>query len=231
VELANAHLFYDFDWPAAEREFKRALELNPSYAAAHEYYAWYLIDMGRSAESLVEARKAEQLDPLSAEDVYVAGWFLHFSGRYADSVAEIDKCLELDPNLWIAYYIQGQAYEHLGRFPQSLAVLKKSQQIFDSNPSLPLAEEARVYAFSSRQGDALRTLDRLLALSKRMQVSKYPIATVYAALRDEGQAFAYLNRAYDEHSFMLGFLKVDPALGPLRSDPRFQDLLRRMRLQ
>jgi serine/threonine-protein kinase len=231
VELASAHLFYDFDWPAAEREFKRALELNPNYAPAHEYYAWYLIDMGRSAESLAEARKAEQLDPLSAEDVYVAGWFLQFSGRYADSVAEIDKCLELDPNLWIAYYIQGQAYEQLGRFPQALAVLKKSQRIFDSNPSLPLAEEARVYALSSRRSDALRTLDRLLALSKRMQVSKYPIATVYAALRDKGQAFVYLNRAYDEHSFMLGFLKVDPALDPLRSNPRFQDLLQRMKLQ
>jgi Tfp pilus assembly protein PilF len=108
VELASAHLFYDFDWTSAEREFKRALELNPNYAAAHEYYAWYLIDMGRSAESLAEIRKAEQLDPLSAEIVYLAGWLLHFSGRYADSVAEIDKCSELDPNLWVAYYIQGQ---------------------------------------------------------------------------------------------------------------------------
>lgn len=112
-----------------------------------------------------------------------------------------------------------------------MAVLTKSQQIFDSNPSLPLAEKARVYALSGRRGDALQTLDRLLALSKRTQVSKYPIAAVYAALGDKGQAFAYLNRAYDEHSFMLGFLRVDPALDPLRSDPRFRELLRRMELQ
>jgi len=123
------------------------------------------------------------------------------------------------------------AYEQLGRFPEALAVLTKSQQIFDSNPSLPLAEKARVYALSGRRGDALQTLDRLLALSKRTQVSKYPIAAVYAALGDKGQAFAYLNRAYDEHSFMLGFLRVDPALDPLRSDPRFRELLRRMELQ
>jgi tetratricopeptide (TPR) repeat protein len=194
VELANAHLFYDFDWPAAEREFKRALELNPNYAGAREYYAWYLTDMGRSAESLAEIRKAEQLDPLSAENVYLAGWFLFYSRRYADSVAEIDRCLELDPNLWIAYYIQGQAYEQMGRFPEALAVLKKSEQIFDSNPSLPLAEEARVYALSGRRADAVQTLDRLLALSKRTQVSKYPIATVYAALGDKRQAFAFLDR-------------------------------------
>ena len=113
VELGTAHLFYDFDWPAAEREFRRAMELNPNYASAHEYYAWYLIDMGRSAESLAEIRKAEQLDPLSAEIVYLAGWFLHYSGRYADAVTETDKCLELDPNMWTAYLIQGQAYEQL----------------------------------------------------------------------------------------------------------------------
>ena len=86
------------------------------------------------------------------------------------------------------------------------------------------------YALSGRRGDALQTLDRLLALSKRTQVSKYPIAAVYAALGDKGQAFAYLNRAYDEHSFMLGFLRVDPALDPLRSDPRFNALLARLGL-
>src|SRR5271165_627636 len=108
VELGNAHLFYDFDWPSAERELKRALELNPNYAAAHEYYGCYLIDMGRNVESLAEIRKAEQLDPLSAEIDYLAGWFLLHSRRYADAVTELNKSLELDPNLWVAYFFQGQ---------------------------------------------------------------------------------------------------------------------------
>jgi tetratricopeptide (TPR) repeat protein len=173
VELASAHLFYDFDWPAAEREFKRALELSPNYAGAHEYYAWYLMDMGRSEESIAEIRKAEQLDPLSAENAYLAGWVLFYSGRYPESVAEINKCLELDPNLWVAYFIQGQVYEQRGRFPEALAALKKSKEILGDNPSPPLAEEARVYALSGRRADALQALDRLLVLSRRTQVSKY----------------------------------------------------------
>jgi len=221
---------YDFDWPSVEREFKRALELKPNYAPAHEFYAWYLIEMGRSAESLAAIRKAEQLDPLSAEDLYMAGWFLLLSGAYTDSVIEINKSLELDPNLWISDWIQGQAYEQLGRFPEVLSVLKKSQKVLGDNPSPPLAEEARVYALSGHRGDALKTLDRLLALSKRTQVSKYTIATVYAALGDKENAFAYLAKAYEEHSFLLGMMKVDPALAPLRTDARFQNLLKRMNL-
>ena len=230
VDLGSVLIQYSWDWPAAEREFKRALELNPNYAAAHEIYAWYLIEMGRSDESLTEIGKAAQLDPLSAEIPYMAGWFLYYSRRYAEALTEARKSLELDPNLWIAYFIQGQACEQLGQFPEALAALKKSQEILGDNPSPPLAEEARVYALSRRRDDALRTLNRLLALAKRTQVSNYAIATVYAAQGDREQALARLNQAYEEHSFLMGFLKVDPGFDPLRSDPRFQDLLRKMHL-
>lgn len=231
VELGGVHLFYDFDWGSAEREFRRALDLNPNYAIAHAWNAWYLIYMGRSSEGLAEARKAVQLDPLSAENQYLTGWFLFYSRRYAEALTEVNKALELDPSLWVSYFIQGQCYQQLGRFPEALAALKKSQEILGDNPSPPLAGEARVYALSGRRADALRTLDRLLALSQRTQVSKYAIATVYAALGDKDQAFARLNQAYDEHSFLLGSLQVDPELDPLRSDPRFQGLLQRMKLQ
>jgi tetratricopeptide (TPR) repeat protein len=229
VELGMAHLSYDFDWAAAEREFRRALELNPNYAAAHEYYAWYLIEMGRREEGLAESRRAGQLDPLYPEIAFEAGWFLIHSRRFNDALTELNKARELDPNLWATYHFQGQAYQQLGRFPEALAALKKSQQILGENPSPPLAEEARVYALSGRPADARRSLDRLLALAQRTQVSKYAIATVYAALGEKDQAFARLNQAYDEHSFLLGFLKVDPELDGLRSDPRFQELLLKMK--
>jgi eukaryotic-like serine/threonine-protein kinase len=231
VELGTAHLFYDFDWPAAERELKRAMELNPNYAPGHEYHGWYLISMGRNAESLAAMRRAQQLDPLSAEIDYETGWFLLFSRRYAEALVELDKALELDPDLWVAYFFKGQAYEQMRRWPEALAALKKSEQILGDNPSPPLAEEARVYALSGRRGEAAQTLDRLLALSKKTQVSKYAIATVYASLGDKDRAFATLDQAYDEHSFLLGFLKVDPALDPLRADPRFRNLLGKMKLQ
>jgi adenylate cyclase len=112
-----------------------------------------------------------------------------------------------------------------------LAALSKAEEILGANPSPALAEKARVYALSGQRDEARRALDRLLTLGKSVQVSKYVSATVYAALGDKDQAFQNLDRAYEEHSFLLGFLKVDPAVDPLRADARFGVLLRKMKLQ
>jgi tetratricopeptide (TPR) repeat protein len=117
----------------------------------------------------------------------------------------------------------------MGRYPEALTALKKGEEILGDNPSPVLAEEARVYALSGRRAEALQTLNRLLDLSKRMQVSKYVIATVYVSLGDNDKAFEYLGRAVEEHSFLLGFLKIDPEMDPLRKDARFAQLLQRMR--
>ena len=228
VELGSLHLFYDFDWASAEREFKRALELNPNYPPAHEYYAWYLIGMGRRDEGLAEIRRAGQLDPLSAEIVFEEGWFLIHSRRYSEAVTQLSKGRELDPNLWVTYFVQGQALEQLRQFPEAITALEKSRQILGPNGSPPLAEEARAYAMAGRRDEALQALARLLTLSRQTQVSKFAIATVYAALGDKDRAFARLNQAYEEHSFLLDFLKVDPALDPLRADARFAVLVRKM---
>jgi serine/threonine protein kinase/tetratricopeptide (TPR) repeat protein len=228
VELGSLHMFYTFDWASAEREYKRALELNPSYAPAHEYYAWLLIGLGHREEGLAEIRRAEQLDPLSVEIGFEEGSFLILSRRYAEALIQLNKARELDPDQWATYYEQGQALEQLGRAPEALAALKKSEQILGANPSPPLAEEARVYALTGRRDEAMRALDRLLALAQKTQVSKYAVATVYAALGDKDQAFARLNQAYEEHSFLLDFVKVDPELDPLRADPRFHELVRKM---
>jgi eukaryotic-like serine/threonine-protein kinase len=231
VELASAHMFFDFNWDAADQHFHRALELNPNYAPAHEYYGWRLIEMGNQNEGLAQIRKAAELDPLSAEIAFEEAWFLLLSRRYTDALTAANKCLELDPQQWMAYYIRGQAYEQLGRYPEALAALSKAEEILGANPSPALAEKARVYALSGQRDEARRALDRLLALGKSVQVSKYVIATVYAALGDKDHAFQNLDRAYEEHSFLLGFLKVDPAVDPLRADARFGVLLRKMKLQ
>lgn len=195
VELGNLLLFYAFDWESARREYGRALDLNPDYAPAHEYKAWYLLATGRRDESLVEIQKAEELDPLSAEISSYAGWILFYSRLYDDAVAELHKCLDLDPAYWPGYYLLGQSYNQLGRFPEALAALQKAQEIMGENPSAPLAESVRSYALSSRRADALMALNHLLAISKRVQVSRYLIATVYASLGDKDRAFLHLEQA------------------------------------
>ena len=151
---------------------------------------------------------------------------LYADRRNDEAVIQLRKCLEIDPSYWPAYYNIAQVYEQLGRFPEAISAAQKGVQILPENPSVPLAELARAYALSGRRADALRTLDQLLNLSKRVQVSKYAIATVYIALGDKDQAIARLQQAYAERSFMIAGMRVDPELDSLRSDARFQDLVR-----
>jgi serine/threonine-protein kinase len=228
VEMANAYLFYAFDWDSAGREFRRALELNPNYAPAHEFNAWYLLAIGRPNDSLTEIQKAEGLDPLSPEISSYAGWILFFSRRYDEAVIELRKCLDLDPSYWPGYYVLGQTYNQMGRFSEAIAALQKAGDIERENPSAPLAELVRSYVLSSRRPEALKALNELLTLAKRVHASKYLIATAYAALGERDQAFARLDQAVAEHSWWMPWLKVDPELDPLRSDARFQDLQRKM---
>ena len=187
--------------------------------------------MGHLDESVTESRKAEALDPTSPEISSYAGWVLFFSRRYDEAATELHKCLELDSAYWPGYYFLGQTYNQLGRFPEAIAALQKAQDIYHENPTAAQAELVRSYEFSSRRANALRSLNELLALSKRVQASKYLIATAYAALGDKDQAFARLEQAVAEHAWWMPLLKVDPELDPLRSDARFQALLHEMRLQ
>jgi tetratricopeptide (TPR) repeat protein len=142
-------------------------------------------------------------------------------------VAELRKCIDLDPNYWPAYYFLGQAYQQVGRFADAIAVLQKAREIEDQI-AVPLAELAHAYVMAGRWAEAHQALNELLARSSSGHVSKYVIATVYAALGEKDQAFAMLERAYEERSWYLVFLRLDPELDSLRSDMRFQDLLRRM---
>jgi serine/threonine protein kinase/tetratricopeptide (TPR) repeat protein len=230
VEMASNYTMYDFDWPAAEREFQRALSLNPSYAPAHEYYSWYLISVGRTDQAIQEGQRAVELDPLSAENHLMLSWDLYFAHRYDQAAAELHKCLELDPNYWIGYFYLGQVYTQQGRFDDAIAAERKSVEILKS-ASWPLAEIALDYALSGKTAEARQALRDLLANSRHIYVAPYGIAAVYAALGDKDQAFAHLEQAYAQRSQFLDFLKFDPELDSLHSDPRFQDLLGRMILR
>jgi eukaryotic-like serine/threonine-protein kinase len=227
IDLGAEYFWHDFDWAGAQRELGRALELKPDDAPAHMVHAWLLVDLGRFDESIGEARRAEALDPLSPETAALAGWFLYYAHRYDDAAAQIRKCFDLDPNHWTGYYFLAQVYEQQNRFSEAIEALQQARGIED-RIATPLAELAHAYAASGRRAEARQALEELLARSQRGHVSKYLIATVYAALGDKNEALTRLEQAYSERSWYLGFLRSDPKLDSLRSEPRFQDLVRHM---
>ena len=231
VEQGVNYTTYDFDWPAAEREFQRAFELNPNYAPAHEFYSWYLISMGRIDRGIQEGQRAVDLDPLNGELHSILGWDLYYARRYDRAAAELHKCLELEPNYPIGSYQLGQVYAQQGKIDDAIATQRKAAERFGSGGSTPLEEIARDLALAGKLPEARQALRDLLARSQHFHVPPYGIATVYAALGDKDQAFAQLNQAFTQRSFYMDFLKVDPELDSLRSDPRFQDLLGRMNLK
>jgi eukaryotic-like serine/threonine-protein kinase len=169
VEMGNVLTFYDFDWAGAEREFKRAIELSPNYAPAHEYYSWYLIAVGRATEAVAESRRAEELDPLSAEISSFTGWWLYLARRYDEAASQFGKCLDLDPQYAMCLEVLGRTYEQQGRFSDALAAEAKALKI-DPGRIWAAADSAGALALSGRHAEAQRGLDDLLALSKRRHV-------------------------------------------------------------
>ena len=119
-------MFYDFDWSAAEREFKRAIELDPNYPPAHQYYAWYLISVGRANDAVEEAKRAEMLDPTSVEISSLLGWWLYLSRRYDEAAAELQKCIDLEANYPTCHWLLGYVYEQQGRFRRRLPLKTRS---------------------------------------------------------------------------------------------------------
>jgi TolB-like protein/DNA-binding winged helix-turn-helix (wHTH) protein/Tfp pilus assembly protein PilF len=227
ASLAVVNAFYDWDWAAAESEFKRSIELKPNYALAHELYGWYLALIGRTNEGIAESERSVELDPLSPEANSYLGYVLWVAHRNLQAIEQLRKTTDLDPNYWFAYEVLGLAYERQGQFPEAIAELQKAVRLAGiiAEPTVGLA---RVYAVSGNRAEAQKLLETLKERSKETYVSPYLIAMICARLGERDQALAWLERAYQARSmFMIG-LKLDPSFDSLRSDPRFQDLLRRM---
>jgi serine/threonine protein kinase/Flp pilus assembly protein TadD len=227
--LAWTKLAFDWDWTGAEREFKRAIELNPGYAITHHWYAECLAGMGRYAEALAEIRQAQELDPLSLIISSIVGWVLYFDRKNDQAIAEFRKTLELDPNFWVAHWTLGRAYEQKAMFTEAIAEIQKAIDFSGSSP-LSLAALGHTYAVSGRRAEAERVLNQLKDSSKQTYISPYGIAAIHAGLGEKDQAFLWLEKAYEERSGWLIWLRAEPGSDPLRSDPRFQDLLRRIGL-
>ncbi len=227
ASLAVVSAFYDWDWAAAESEFKRSIELKPNYALAHEFYGMYLWSIGRANEGIAESERAVDLDPLSPETNAFLGFGLWYAHRYGQAVEQLRKTADLDPSYWATHEALGAAYEEQGQFPEAIAELQKAVELAGIIAK-PTAWLARAYAVSGKRAEAQKLLDRLKERSKETYVSTYDIALIYTGLGEREQALAWLERAYQARPWPMNSLKVDPQLDSLRSDPRFQDLLRRM---
>jgi serine/threonine protein kinase/lipoprotein NlpI len=233
--LAEAHtalgliaLSSEWDWNGAEREFKRAIALNPNYVNARHWYSHYLITMGRIEESLAESKKALELDPLDVAMNFHLGWHYFYARQYDQAIAQLQRTLGMDRNSDAAHCILGWVYEQKGQFDEAIAELKKSMELGGGDQRGSIGH---VYAISGRRGEAQKLLDQLREESRQKYVSPYNIATIYEGLGEKDQAFAWLEKSYAARESSMASLKVDPEFASLRSDPRFTDLLRRMGLK
>jgi serine/threonine protein kinase/tetratricopeptide (TPR) repeat protein len=218
--LATIKLYYDWDWAGAEQEFKRAVELNVSYATTHQRYAEHLMYSGLHDKALAEIKRAQELDPLSLSINASVGW-VYYNARQTDfAIEQLQKTMELDPDFLPARFFLGQAYEQKGLYEESLRELSKAVALSGRSPTV-LAILGRGYAVTGKIEEALQVADELSGLCGQGYDASYYIATIYAGLGDADRTFDCLNKACREREAACVYLKVDPRFDNLRSDTRF----------
>jgi len=232
--LAEAHTSlaaayeYEWNWPEAEKQYVRSIELNENYATAHQWYSAYLISRRRFDDGIREARRAAELDPLSLIINTALGRALQSAQSYDEAIDQLHKTIDMDPNFAEARFQLALAYEGKRAYNDAIREFEKFIEL--SGDKSMKAWVGREYAISGLRTQALKIGDEMMDMSKREQVSPYAIATLYATLGDKDRAFELLERVYQERSYYVVFLNVDPALDSLRSDPRFANLLQRVGL-
>jgi DNA-binding winged helix-turn-helix (wHTH) protein/TolB-like protein/tetratricopeptide (TPR) repeat protein len=225
TSLAYVKHRYEWDWPGAEREFRRALELDPDYARAHQWYGWYLVSVGSFDDAEAEFRRAQQLDPLSLYTNMTVGAPYFYSGQYDRAAEQYRKVAEMDSNFWLAHRWLAEVYERQGRYDDATAELKT---ILKSRPedATQLFMLGYVYAASGRQAEARQVLAEMERASKRRYVAPYYFVLIHTGLGEKDQAFAWLAEALRVRDDSLAFIKVNRRLGPLRTDPRFAEMFK-----
>jgi TolB-like protein/DNA-binding winged helix-turn-helix (wHTH) protein/Flp pilus assembly protein TadD len=218
-----------WNWVEAEREFRRAVELNPNYSPAYQFYALYLSSMGRQQEALDAIRRALELEPASPIINAAAARQLIFARQYDLAIEQLQKALELEPNFMVAHVRLGLVYERKGIYENAVAELGKARTLSQDNPFV-IAALGHAYSLSGNRKRAQELLAELKQLSKKRYVSGYDMAVIYCGLREPEQAFAWLEKAYQDREGSLVYLKVEPWLDPIRADPRFAQLVRRVGL-
>jgi TolB-like protein/DNA-binding winged helix-turn-helix (wHTH) protein/Flp pilus assembly protein TadD len=222
-------LSHQRNWAAAENEFLRALQLNPRYANVHHWYGDYLSIVGRQDEAIAEAKRAFELDPLSPIINTWLGLRYYHARRYDEAIEQGRKILEFDLSFAPAHLLLGQAYVQKGLYAQAISELQSATSLSGDSP-IYMAQVGVAYAAAGRNAEALIVIDQLQKMARQRYVSSYGLAQIYAALGDKQHAMKWLQSAYDEHAVWMAYLKVDPVLDSVRSEPRFQELVRRMGL-
>jgi len=220
---------YEWDWIGAEEEFKRAITLDSNYATAHQWYSSYLMAVGRPAEAIEEARRCQELAPLSLIIGSHLAWMLYNAGQYEEAIEQCQKILAIDPNFFAARRYLGLSYEQVGKTREAIEELTKAREL-SGNASVVLAALIHAHAVSGNKTEARRLLDEALANQSQRKISAYDQAIIQAGLGDKQQAFALLEKAFEERSEYFPYLVVEPRLKPLRSDPRFSALVGRLNL-
>ncbi|HXI89172.1 MAG TPA: protein kinase [Blastocatellia bacterium] len=227
--LAAVKLWREFDWEGAERGFRKAIEMDPSYSTAHLWLALYLAAMDRMDEGLSEVRLALKLDPLSRVINLNLSRILHFARQFDDAIKQCKKTIDMYPDYLIAHRRLGMSYAEKGMFDEAEAEFKKALAISE-NESETMSARAYAHAGAGRTEDARKVLDRLTELAKKSYVSPYSLARIHIGLDQIDEAFECLEKTHQERHGILTYLKVEPIFDRLRSDSRYADLLRRMGL-
>jgi TolB-like protein/Tfp pilus assembly protein PilF len=229
TSLAYAKMLYAWDWAGAEREFKEALALNPGYGLSHLWYAQYLCAMARFDEAVTEVTRAQDSDPLSLSINANVGLVLYWAREYQQAVEQLEKTLELDPNFGLAYVYLAFALIQQGRYDQAIAAIQKSME---HTGYMPLAISKLGFAHSLR-GDRAKAQKVLREAEAQFHELGFPstvLAEIHGGLGDHEKFFECLSRAYEERSPLLPWLRIYPEYDTMRSDPRYDELLRRLDL-
>jgi tetratricopeptide (TPR) repeat protein len=224
--LANSLFLSDWNFAESNREFQRAIELNPNYAAAHHWYGGNLLIMAKFDDAIAEMNRAQELDPLSLIINTELGTTYLYARQYDRSIEQLRKTLQMDQSFYYAHYSLGMAYVMKGSVEEALAEYHKARQLNDDPFVLALLGHS--YALSGKKDEALRTAEQLKEISEQRYVPAYSLAIVYAGLNEKEQAFQWLEKSYQAHEGYVTILKIDPFLDNLRFDARFADLMRRV---
>jgi serine/threonine-protein kinase len=229
TSLAFMKFRFEWQWGEADREFNRAIELNPNYAPAHQWYSNFLAARGDFDEAIAAAKRTQELDPISLITKSHQGWILYFARQYDQALERCKKAIELDPNFFAARRYAGLAYQQKRMHDEAIAEYQKAVSL-SGGAALMKAELASVYGTAGKRAEAEQILNELRALARQRHVSAYLFALIHAGLGETDQAFEALERAFEERAEFLVYLKVDPRMQGLSSDPRFNEMVSRIGL-
>ena len=227
--LAAVLWLYDWHWQNAEKEFKRSLELNPTYPTANHWHAEYVMTMGRHAEAIAQMKSSQQLDPLSLIINVAIGWAHYMARRNDEALEHLLQTVDLDPNYPVTYWILGLVYRTTGRYDLAISEGEKGVRL-SGGSQMVLASLAHSYGKAGRPEEATQILGDLTELAKQKYVAPHFFAGIYIGLGENDRALDYLEKSYEDHSHWLIYLHFDPTMDDLRNEPRFQDLLKRVGL-